>query len=96
MRIFVAYGYNDRDLWIERAIFPVIEAFGSECVHGKALHGTEIVPSVQKLIESCDAIIGFTTARPNETAGVTHRWVTDELASALDETKYVWRYARRE
>ena len=32
MKIFVGYGYNDRDRWVEQFVFPIIEAFGSEVV----------------------------------------------------------------
>ena len=37
MRIFVAYGYNDRDKWIEKMVFPVIEAFGAEVETGELI-----------------------------------------------------------
>jgi hypothetical protein len=35
MRIFVGYGYNDRDKWIEDLVFPLLESFGCDVVEGK-------------------------------------------------------------
>ena len=35
MRIFVAYGYNARDAWIEDLVFDVIRAADLEPVDGK-------------------------------------------------------------
>ena len=34
MRIFIGYGYNDRDRWIEDLVFPLLTAFGCDLVHG--------------------------------------------------------------
>ena len=30
IKIFVGYGYNERDSWIERFVFPLVKAFGAE------------------------------------------------------------------
>jgi hypothetical protein len=35
MKIFVGYGYNARDPWIEDLVFRLIKAFGDEPTHGK-------------------------------------------------------------
>lgn len=45
MRIFVAYGYNPRDNWIEPVTTPLIQAFGSEPVDGRELQG-QVIPRV--------------------------------------------------
>jgi len=85
VKIFVGYGYNERDRWIEEFVFPVIEAFDSEVVAGKELAGQNISDGVRRQIQTSHAFIGFLTRR--ESAGgdhwTTHRWVTDELATAL-------------
>jgi hypothetical protein len=84
IRIFIGYGYNDRDRWIEAYVFPLAEAFGCEVVHGKIAYGGALVPEVVDLIRGCDAMIGFTTRRdaagPNQFT--THPWVVQELVTA--------------
>lgn len=84
MRIFIGYGYNDRDRWIETFVFPLAEAFGCKVVHGKIAYGGALPPEVVDLIRSCDAMIGFTTRRdaaaPNQFT--THPWVVQELVTA--------------
>ena len=39
MRIFVGYGYNERDKWVEGYVLPLLVAFACEVVHGKAVYG---------------------------------------------------------
>ena len=84
MKIFVAYGYNERDEWIKEMIFPLIKAFGSEVETGGETYEGDIPETVLKKIRRSDALMGFTTLRepqnPNSTA--THRWVIEELAAA--------------
>ena len=43
MKIFVGYGYNDRDKWIEDLVFPLIEAFDDTPVAGKEIFGNKLV-----------------------------------------------------
>jgi hypothetical protein len=40
MRIFVGFGYNERDRWIRDMVFPLIPAFGDEVVTGEEAYGT--------------------------------------------------------
>lgn len=84
MKIFVAYGYNERDKWIERMVFPLIKAFGSEVETGEETYEGDIPEAVLKKIRRSDALMGFTTLREPETAGstLTHRWVIEEIAAA--------------
>jgi len=91
VRVFLAYGYNARDRWIEEFVFPIIEAFGSEAVHGGDLAGQAIPEAVRALINSSDALIAFATRRDPTGNGqfTTHRWVTDELAHAIGQGKQV-------
>jgi hypothetical protein len=63
MRVFIGYGYNDRDKWIETYVFPLAEAFGCKVVHGKMAYGGALPPEVTDLIRGSDAMIGFTTRR---------------------------------
>jgi len=89
MKIFVAYGYNDRDKWIEKMVFPLIEAFGSEVETGGITYGMKISDAVRSKVRFSDALIGFTTERvsPSDADGQTHRWVIEELAIAGDDKK---------
>jgi hypothetical protein len=85
MRIFIAYGYNERDRWIPRLIFPVVRAFGDEVVSGEDMPGEILTEAVRERIRRSDALIAFATRRGEANNGrwETHRWVTDELAQAL-------------
>lgn len=82
MKVFVGYGYNPRDEWVERLVLPLLRACGAEPVTGEEAYGGPIPPAVRRAIDQCDAIIGFTTRRDPGPNGLwtTHRWVTDELA----------------
>ncbi len=84
MRIFVAYGYNDRDKWIREMVFPIIEAFGADVETGEDTFDGTISDIVRDKIEYCDALIAFTTKREpkNAKSTTTHQWVKDELAIA--------------
>jgi hypothetical protein len=90
MKVFVAFGYNERDSWIESTVFPMIEAFGSEPVHGKNLGGEELTDAIKRLIDNSDALIAFATRREEGKEGKwhTHPWVRDELNYALGLKKH--------
>jgi hypothetical protein len=83
MRVFVAYGYNDRDRWVQDLVFPFLEALGVEPLHGSGLYGQQIPPAVEGKIKEADAVVGFTSRRdpiPNVVDGwTTHPWVQQEL-----------------
>jgi hypothetical protein len=76
MRIFIAYGYNDRDRWIKEHVFPLVQAFGSEVVDGEGLYGEILSEGVKDRVNMCDALIGFATRRnlPDNPSGETHLW----------------------
>src|ERR1051326_261886 len=84
MRIFVGYGYNERDRWVETHVIPLLEAFGCEVVHGKAVYGGALPDEVIKAIRSAETVIGFTTRRDQLAPGQfrTHDWVVHELLTA--------------
>jgi hypothetical protein len=87
MKIFVAFGYNERDKWIPEMVFPLIEAFGDEVVTGEELLGDgSITEAVRRKIRTSEALIGFATRRDKldeEEKWGTHRWVTDEIALGI-------------
>ncbi len=85
MKIFVAFGYNERDKWIPNLVFPIIKAFGDEVVSGEEVQGEQITDAVVREIRQSNALMAFVTRRDkiNENRWTTHRWVTDELSNAL-------------
>jgi hypothetical protein len=85
MKIFVAFGYNDRDKWIPNLIFPIIKAFGDEVVSGEEVQGEQITDAVIREIRQSNALMAFVTRRDKiiENRWTTHRWVTDELSHAI-------------
>lgn len=85
MRIFVAFGYNDRDKWIPNLVFPIIKAFGDEVVSGEEVQGEQITDAVIREIRQSNALMAFVTRRDqiNNDRWTTHRWVTDELSHAI-------------
>jgi hypothetical protein len=87
VKIFVGYGYNDRDEWIEDLVFPFIKALGDEVVTGKEIFGQNLDEGVKSEIAECDALIGFTTRRDKIGDGeryTTSVWVRDELVTAAN------------
>lgn len=84
MRIFVGFGYNNRDGWIEGQVFPILRGMGFNVVDGKDMHGEILQPAVQARIEQSDAAVGFFTLREGqgEAEFNSHIWVRDEMVYA--------------
>lgn len=84
MKVFVGFGYNDRDRWIEDQVFPILRGMGFTVVDGKDMHGEILQPGVQSRIEQSDAAIGFFTIREDqgEADFNSHLWVRDEMVHA--------------
>lgn len=84
MRVFVGYGYNARDKWVEDYVFPLAVAFGCDLVHGKLVYGGALPDEIIKMIRLSDAMLGFTTRREPSGEGLyrTHPWVVQELLTA--------------
>lgn len=87
MKIFIGYGYNPRDKWIEDLVFPLVESFGDDVVSGKEIFGQELDDGVRGEIAESAALIGFATRRDSIGSGgtwTTHQWVRDELLTAAN------------
>jgi hypothetical protein len=89
IRVFIGYGYNARDVWVQDLVIPFVKAFGCEVIHGKAVYGGALPIEILKAIQSSDAMIGFTTRRDPDRATpgqfTTHPWVVQELTAALSQ-----------
>ena len=83
-KIFVGYGYHERDRWIEEIVFDLVRASGFEPVNGKEIYGERLAEGIDHLIATCHGLLGFTTKRQdaNGQQDGTHRWVIEELAIA--------------
>jgi hypothetical protein len=87
MKIFLGYGYNPRDAWVEDLVVRLIHSFGDTALTGKEIQGMQLDEGVRTQISASDALIGFTTRRdPTGSAGTwtTHQWVRDELLTAAN------------
>ena len=90
MKVFVGFGYNDRDNWINELIIPFIKELGCEVVTGEEMQGEELTEGVISRINESDACIGFMTKRgtPDQNGLFsTHWWVISELTTALVKNK---------
>lgn len=99
MRLFIGYGYNDQDKWIEEYVFPLVTAFGCDVEHGKVVYGGPLPNEVTTKIRASDAMIGFTTRRdavgPDRFG--THAWVVQELVTANAQVPHIpWVEVRQE
>jgi hypothetical protein len=85
MRIFIGYGYNARDEWIERDVFPILQGMSLEIVHGKDMYGEVLQDAVKDRIGQADALVAFCTLRQGQrnAAFNSHIWVRDELQHAM-------------
>lgn len=84
-RVFVGYGYNARDQWIEDHVFPILKALGLQVLHGKDMHGEVLQDGVKDRLRQSDGFIGFCTLREGheQEAFNTHVWVRDEMVFAI-------------
>lgn len=90
MKVFVGYGYNDRDKWIEDQVFPILRCAGYSVAHGKDMHGQLLQPEVQRRMDQADVVLGFLTIREGAVGDFTsHIWVRDELLYAIGRGKPV-------
>jgi hypothetical protein len=89
MKVFVGFGYNEQDQWIEERVFPVLQGMGFTVVDGKDMHGQELSAEVKSRIEQSDAAIGFFTIRAGQENAEfnSHIWVRDEMVHAVAKGK---------
>jgi hypothetical protein len=87
MRVFVGYGYNERDKWIEDRLFPILRCAGFAGRNGKGMEGKELHNEVKRRLEQSDAAIGFFTTREGqgEADFTSHIWVRDEMIYAISK-----------
>jgi hypothetical protein len=89
MRVFVGYGYNERDRWIEEQVYPILEGMGFMVVDGRGMEGMTLQPEIISRIDQSDAVIGFLTIREGqgEADFNSHLWVIEELMHANTKGK---------
>ncbi len=89
MKVFVGFGYNERDRWIEEQVYPVLEGMGFMVVDGKDMHGEVLHAEVQSRIDQSDAAVGFFTVRDGQGDADfnSHIWVRDEMVHANSKGK---------
>ena len=66
MKVFVGFGYNERDKWIIGDVFPILHCMGFVVVTGEEMHGQELSPEVKRRIEQSDVVVGFLTIRDEQ------------------------------
>ena len=86
MRLFVGYGYNERDAWIEKQVYPVLRAAGYAVVDGKDMVGDQLSDTVKSRINQSDVAVGFLTAREGQAEAEfsSHLWVYAEMLYASE------------
>ena len=91
MRLFVGYGYNQRDAWIKKDVYPILKALNMTVVDGADMHGEKLDQGVAARLDQSDAMVGFFTLREvqEEAEFNTHIWVRDEMNRALTQQKPV-------
>jgi len=92
LRIFIGYGYNERDRWIEEDMFPILRPLNLEILTGKDLYNEESLQTgVKDRINQSYGVIGFCTLRLGQehAAYNSHPWVRDELLFALGAHKAI-------
>jgi hypothetical protein len=91
MRVFVGYGYNQKDQWIEDHVFPILKCMGFVVVHGKQMEGEEIDDEVKSRINQSDAVVGFFTIRDGQGDAdyTSHIWIRDEVVYAVGKEKLI-------
>jgi len=85
MKVFVAFGYNERDKWIPDIVIPILQAFEIEVETGEEMPGKNIPEEVRERIINSDALLAFLT-RLEESGNLTdhtHQWVMDEVTLAF-------------
>jgi hypothetical protein len=92
VKIFLGYGYNDRDRWIESFVAPILRCMDFDILDGKDMHGDTLQDGVKTRIDQADLLVGFLTLRVGQESAEfnSHIWVRDELAYAVGRGKPVY------
>ena len=80
MRIFLGYGYNERDAWVEQHVVPILRAMSIDTVDGKDMHGEVLQEGVKNRIDIADAVIGFCTLRRDKSRPTSTRMSGYEMS----------------
>jgi len=59
MKLFIGYGYNARDQWIEDWVFPLVRSLDFEVESGKPIEGEHLRDAVRARVETPRAAICF-------------------------------------
>lgn len=88
MRIFIGYHYAPEDEWVEKCLFPLVQAFGDDVDTGKHVAG-HLGTAITDKIANCDGMIGVASRRNLLANNLfdTHVWVQQELDKAQDQKK---------
>jgi hypothetical protein len=89
MKVFVGFGYNKKDKWINELVIPFISTLGCQVLTGEDMQGEALDDGVISRIQEADVCIGFLTKREKTDKGVytTHRWVIEEIGVAISNKK---------
>ncbi len=93
MKVFVGFGYNENDRWINELIIPFLKELDCEVVTGEQMQGENLSDGVISRIKDSDICIGFLTKRGNPNSdGIfgTHNWVIQELSTAVTFKKPIF------
>ncbi len=94
MKVFIGYGYNAQDKWVQKFVIPLVEALGCVVVNGEEMQGERLSEGVINRITEADVCIGLLTKRgrkKNEDGTFpTHRWVIEELVTAVNKGKPIF------
>jgi hypothetical protein len=91
MKIFVGFGYHQRDEWIKELVFPLINSFDGDVISGEEIFGAVLSDGVKDKIKECDVLFAMFTPRDEKANGrfTTHDWVRDEYLHAINSNKKV-------
>ena len=89
MKVFVGFGYNKKDEWINDLVIPFIISLGCEVITGEDMQAEALDEGVIARIKEADVCIGFLTRRTkiDKENYTTHRWVVEEIGIAISNKK---------
>lgn len=93
MKVFLGFGYNAKDGWVNELVIPFLQTLGCEVLTGEAMQGDNLKEGVLERIAEADVCIGLLTKRDDPDGDgifTTHKWVVQELsaAAALKKTSF--------